>query len=106
MLETSHNGRIRQTSNGVKQSFNTLWLGIREPFKKTNYIFLFLVSFFIFFSFFVLIPVWTVLGNTLAIQLDIFIARRKIRPSARAGMSARPRQRRGAEAFFRVRNLC
>ena len=59
----------------MSQILNTLWFGIREPFKKTNYISLFLVSFFVFFALFVLIPVWTVSGNTLATQLDIFTAR-------------------------------
>jgi len=59
----------------MRHVLNTLWFGIREPFKKTNYISLFLVSFFIFFALFILIPVWTVPGNTLAIQLDIFTAR-------------------------------
>ena len=59
----------------MSHSLNTFWFGIREPLKKTNYIFLFLVSFFVFFSLFVLIPVWTVLGHTLATQLDIFTFR-------------------------------
>lgn len=60
----------------MRQSLlNTLWLGIREPFKNKNYIFLFLALFFSFFALFVLIPVWTVLGNTLSTQLDIFTAR-------------------------------
>lgn len=59
----------------MKQSLRTLWFGIREPFKNKNYAFLFLVSFFVFFALFVLIPVWTVVGNTLATQLDIFTAR-------------------------------
>lgn len=54
---------------------NTLWLGIREPFKNKNYFYLFLALLFIFFALFVLIPVWTVLGNTLSTQLDIFTAR-------------------------------
>lgn len=57
------------------QPLNTLWLGIREPFKNKNYTFLFLVLFFVFFALFVLIPVWTVSGNTLATQLDIFTPR-------------------------------
>ena len=59
----------------MKQSFNILWLGIREPFKNKNYISIFLVLFFIFITLFVLIPVWTVSGNTLAIQLEIFTIR-------------------------------
>lgn len=59
----------------MKQSLSILLFGIREPFKNKNYTFLFLVLFFIFFALFVLIPVWTVSGNTLATQLDIFTIR-------------------------------
>jgi hypothetical protein len=59
----------------MSRVLNILWFGICELFKKTNYISLFLVSFFVFFALFVLIPVWTVPGNTLAIQLDIFTTR-------------------------------
>jgi len=59
----------------MRQQLNIFWLGIREPFKNKNYISLFLVLFFVFFALFVLIPVWTVPGNTLATQFDIFTAR-------------------------------
>lgn len=59
----------------MRQPLNTFWLGIREPFKNKNYISIFLALFFVFFALFVLIPVWTVSGNTLAVQLDIFTAR-------------------------------
>lgn len=59
----------------MKQLLNTLRFGIREPFKNKNYFYLFLTLFFIFFALFVFIPVWTVAGNTLATQLDIFTAR-------------------------------
>ncbi|MBI2097729.1 MAG: hypothetical protein HYT46_02245 [Candidatus Vogelbacteria bacterium] len=59
----------------MKQPLYTLWLGIHEPFKNKNYAFLFIISFFVFFALFILIPVWTVAGNTLATQLDIFTAR-------------------------------
>jgi hypothetical protein len=59
----------------MSYALNILWFGIREPFKKTNYISFFLVSFFVFFALFVLIPAWTVPGNTLATQLDIFTTR-------------------------------
>lgn len=59
----------------MRQPLNTFWLGIREPFKNKNYISLFLALFFVFFALFVLIPVWTVAGNTLAVQLDIFTTR-------------------------------
>lgn len=59
----------------MKQTITTLWFSIREPFKNKNYPILFLIIFFIFFALFVLIPVWTVSGNTLTIQLDILTAR-------------------------------
>lgn len=59
----------------MKQLLNTLWLGISEPFKNKIYIFLFFAFFAIFLALFVLIPVWTVPGNTLSTQLDIFTAR-------------------------------
>ena len=59
----------------MSRALNTLWFGIREPFKKMNYAYLFLASFFVFFTLFVFIPVWTVAGNTLATQLEIFTAR-------------------------------
>jgi len=59
----------------MSRALNTLWFGIREPFKKMNYAYLFLASFFVFFALFVFIPVWTVAGNTLATQLEIFTAR-------------------------------
>lgn len=59
----------------MRQPLNTLWFGVREPFKNQNYISLFLIIFLIFFALFILIPVWTVSGNTLARQLDIFTAR-------------------------------
>lgn len=59
----------------MRQSLNTFWLGIREPFKSKNYIFLFSALFFVFFALFVLIPVWAVPFNTLATQLDFFTAR-------------------------------
>ncbi|MAZ41133.1 hypothetical protein CL654_03385 [bacterium] len=59
----------------MRQFLNILWFGIREPFKNKNYTFLFLSLLFIFFALFVLIPVRTVSGNTLATQLDIFTGR-------------------------------
>lgn len=59
----------------MRQPVDMVWLGINEPFKNKNYIFLFLILFFISFTLFVFIPVWTVLGNTLTTQLDIFTAR-------------------------------
>ncbi|MDP2677026.1 MAG: hypothetical protein Q8O83_05090 [bacterium] len=59
----------------MRQPLNIFWLGIREPFKNKNYISIFLALFFVFFALFVFIPVWTVAGNTLTTQLDIFTAR-------------------------------
>ena len=51
---------------------NTLWFGIREPFKKANYILLSFGLFLIMFALFIFIPVATTPGNTLAFQLSIF----------------------------------
>ncbi len=59
----------------MRQPLNTFWLGIRELFKNKNYISIFLALFFVFFALFIFIPVWTVAGNTLAIQLEILTAR-------------------------------
>lgn len=59
----------------MRQLLHTFWLGIREPFKSKNYTSLFLALFFVFFALFIFIPVWTVSGNTLATQLDIFTTR-------------------------------
>lgn len=59
----------------MRYVLNMLWLGVREPFKKKNYIILLVGVFLAMFALFVLIPVWTVPGNTLTIQLDIFTAR-------------------------------
>ncbi|MBI2010674.1 MAG: hypothetical protein HYS89_00310 [Candidatus Colwellbacteria bacterium] len=59
----------------MRRILNTLWFGIREPLKRPNYILLFFGLFLVMFILFVLIPVWAVPGNTLAIQLDIFTSR-------------------------------
>lgn len=59
----------------MSQPFNTLRLGIREPFKNRKYVFLFFLLLLIFFALFTLIPVWTVVGNTIATQFGIFSAR-------------------------------
>lgn len=59
----------------MRQLLHTFWLGICEPFKSKNYTSLFLALFFVFFALFIFIPVWTVSGNTLATQLDIFTTR-------------------------------
>lgn len=52
-----------------------LWFGIREVITKRNFALLFLIIFLVFFSLFAFIPVWTVSGNTIATQLDIFTPR-------------------------------
>lgn len=59
----------------MRHALSTLLIGMCEPFKNKNYISLFITLAFIFFALFVLIPVWTVPGNTPATQLDIFAAR-------------------------------
>lgn len=59
----------------MKQSLHTFWFGIREVITKRNFVLLWLIVFFFFFFLFVLTPVWTVSGNTLARQFDIFTVR-------------------------------
>lgn len=56
----------------MKQDLYNTWRGIHKPFKKGGYIFVLLAVFAIMLTLFTLIPVWTVPGNTLAIQLNIF----------------------------------
>ena len=55
----------------MKQSLKILLYGIREPFKKTNYILLLLVLFFVMFTLLFFIPIWTVVGSTIATQITI-----------------------------------
>jgi hypothetical protein len=59
----------------MKKFLQTFWLGIKEPFKNSNYATLFMVVLFLMFALFTLVPVWTVSGNTLAYQLKIFTTR-------------------------------
>lgn len=59
----------------MKQALGNLLFGIRAVITKKSFTLLFHVLFFVFFSLFVLIPVWAVSGNTIATQLDIFIPR-------------------------------
>lgn len=66
---------VKQISNGVKNFLITLLLGVKEPFKQTNYAILFAILALSMFALFTLIPVWTVTGNTLATQLKIFTPR-------------------------------
>lgn len=56
----------------MERLLNTLWFGISEPFKNKNYTFFSLTFFLVFFTLFVLIPVWAVPGNSLSTQLGIF----------------------------------
>ncbi|MBI2045882.1 MAG: hypothetical protein HYT28_00420 [Parcubacteria group bacterium] len=59
----------------MKNIFLTTWFGIKTPFKDKNYIVLFLLAFVVMFILFILIPVFTVAGNTVATQLEIFTLR-------------------------------
>ncbi len=59
----------------MKNFLGTLWFGVKEPFKKSNYAALFAVVLLLMFALFTLIPVWAVKGNTLAYQLEIFALR-------------------------------
>lgn len=59
----------------MKNFLITLWFGIREPFRKANYAVLFVILILGMLVLFTLIPVWTVAGNTLATQLNIFTPR-------------------------------
>lgn len=59
----------------MKDFLTTLQFGIREPFKKSNYAILFVISVLVMLALFTLIPVWTVADNTLATQLEIFTLR-------------------------------
>lgn len=55
----------------MNQLLKTLWLGIREPFKKVNYTSLFFVLFFAMFALLFFIPIWTVVGSTIATQINV-----------------------------------
>lgn len=59
----------------MKNTFFITWSGIKEPFKNKNYIILFVTFFVIMFVLFAFIPVFTVVGNTIALQLGIFTLR-------------------------------
>jgi len=59
----------------MKNFLTTFWFGVKEPFKSSNHATLFVVALLLMFALFVLIPVWTVAGNTLAYQLRIFTPR-------------------------------
>lgn len=59
----------------MRNFFTILFSGIREPFRSARYAVLLAVLFLAMLILFTLIPVWTVAGNTLAIQLKIFTPR-------------------------------
>lgn len=59
----------------MKNIFDVLYFGIREPFKRTNYFLLLIAVFLAMFVLFIFISVWTLPGNTLATQLKIFTLR-------------------------------
>lgn len=64
------------------------WLGAKEPFKKPKYTILFAVLALGMFALFILIPVWTVTGNTLKTQLEIFTIRDYAVLALLSGLSA------------------
>ena len=64
------------------------WLGVKEPFKNSNYIILFAIVSLLMSALFILIPVWTVNGNTLAYQLKVFTIRDYVVLSILSGLSA------------------
>lgn len=59
----------------MKAFIKTLELGISQSFKKTSYRFLFLILTLLGLVLLILIPVWVVDGNTLKLQLEIFVPR-------------------------------
>jgi len=59
----------------MKNIFSTMWSGIITPFKTNKYITLSVAVFVTMFIFFILIPVFTVAGNTITAQLAIFTVR-------------------------------
>ncbi|TSC68310.1 MAG: hypothetical protein G01um101466_494 [Parcubacteria group bacterium Gr01-1014_66] len=59
----------------MKNFLTIFWLGIKELFKNSNYVTLFVIISLLMLGLFVLMPVWTVSGNTLAYQLKIFTPR-------------------------------
>ena len=72
----------------MKNFLAILWFGMREPFKKSSYTVLFAILVLGMFILFTLIPVWTVTGNTLAIQLKIFTPRDYAVLTLLSGLSA------------------
>ncbi len=56
----------------MSTAFTVLLSGIREPFKRKSYLALFFLVAFFMMALFTLIPVFTVVGDTVGIQLTIF----------------------------------
>lgn len=56
----------------MKQFFTTLLFGVHESLKTPKYLFLSIILTIVMLSLYTLIPVWTVSGNTVMNQLDIF----------------------------------
>lgn len=66
----------------------TLWVGVREPFKKANYTILFTIVVLGMFALLTFIPVWTVVGNTFTTQLNTFTIRDYVVLILLSGLSA------------------
>ena len=56
----------------MKSIYLTILFGVRETLTHKNYVALFLLTLPAIFILLILIPVWSVPGNTFAAQLDIF----------------------------------
>lgn len=52
--------------------FKIIWLAVKTVFKKTRYKLSFLALSLVFFSLYVLIPVWLTPGNSIDFQLSLF----------------------------------
>ena len=59
----------------MRDTLHSTWVGIRAPFRENTYRVLFIAAFAGMFALFTLIPALTVVGNTIAAQLEIFTAR-------------------------------
>lgn len=66
----------------------TLWFGIREPFKKANHTTVFTILVLVMFTLLTFIPVWAVAGNTITTQLKIFAIRDYVILILLSGLSA------------------
>jgi len=48
-----------------------MYFGVKETLKHRNYLVLFFLAFFGMFIFLIFIPIWSIPGNSIAIQLDM-----------------------------------